>query len=140
VVAAFDPVYSQCMLEALHVQVYRVIRQPGPRLVLRGEAPQGAAVIVFAGYRGGALPERLTRPEWRAIDAAAESWRLSSEEGVFEFHARAIDRIELRPDFYAPLHGRFKLSATDRIAVRLLLWLLRFPGGAQILHWWQRRR
>jgi hypothetical protein len=59
---------------------------------------------------------------------------------VFEFHARAIDRIDMRPDLYEPMHDRFALSAVDRIAVRLLLRALRVPGGARVLRWWQSRR
>lgn len=128
------------MSHAAALPVFRIVQREGPRLVLRRDAEQSAELIVIAGFRGTALPERITKPVLASAGDSAGRWRLSCAEGDFEFQARAVDRIELRPDFYAPMHARFALSAADRAAVRLLLRLLRFPVGARVLRWWQRRR
>ena len=139
VVAAIGPVYSWPMPDAAKLPDYRVAsRGPTDRLVLRGESADGGELIVIAGYRGQALPERLTHLELAA--AGGNAWRLSSAEGEFEFQARAVDRIALRPGFYEPMHAQFALSSADRVAVRTLLRLLRFPGGSRILRWWQALR
>jgi len=139
VVAAIPSVYSLAMPQAAATPVYRVeSRGAGERVVIRGETQDGAELIVIAGYRGPKLPVVLTRLELAA--AGAGTWRLSSTDGRFDFEARGVDRIALRPALYKPLHGRFALSRADRIAVRVLLGLLRFPGGTRILRWWQRHR
>jgi hypothetical protein len=129
------------MSVAPSASVFHVVDSGGPiaRRVLRSDAGEGSRLIVISGFRGTALPERMTRPEL-AGSVADQAWRISCAEGVFEFHARAIDRIDMRPDLYEPMHDRFALSAVDRIAVRLLLRALRFPGGARVLRWWQSRR
>jgi hypothetical protein len=125
--------------------IFRVIERKGPcaRLLLRRDADDGTEFIVISGYRGTPLPDCITRPEFNATGGAGNAssgWRLTCTEGEYAFHARAIDRIDLRPGLFEPMHAAFALSAADRIAVRLLLRALRFPGGARILRWWQSRR
>lgn len=116
--------------------VYRIAsRGPAGRLVIRGATPDGAELLVIAGYHGPTLPDVLTKPMLAA--AGADRWRLTAAEGAFDFDARAVDRIALRPQLLEPMHARFALSGADRIAVRVLLGLLRFPGGTRILRWWQ---
>ena len=137
VVASFAPDYSSPMSDTAAIPVFCVVNRAGQRLVLRGDAGARAELIVIAGFQGTPLPERMTRLELQPV---GDAWRLTCAEGVFEFHAHAVDRIELRPDVYTPMHARFALSATDRVAVRLLLWLLRFGGGARVLRWWQGRQ
>ncbi|MGQ0430390.1 MAG: hypothetical protein ACT4UQ_10700 [Gammaproteobacteria bacterium] len=121
--------------------VFRIVKQDGPggRLVLEAPTAAGRRRIVVAGYEGPALPASLRDP---VIDAgaAAGQWRLSAAEGTFGFHARTIDRIDERPRLYEPLHLPFALSGTDRAAVRVLLWLLRLPGGARLLRRWHAGR
>jgi len=116
--------------------VYRIAsRGPAGRLVLRGATADRAELLVIAGYRGPALPDVLTKPTLAA--AGSDRWRLTASEGAFDFSARGVDRIVLRPALFRPLHSRFALSRADRIAVRVLLRMLRFPGGTRILRWWQ---
>jgi hypothetical protein len=121
--------------------IFILVERDGPcaRRVLRSEAAEGAQLIVISGFRGPALPERVTRPQ--ILDAVAgHGWRLSSAEGVFDFHAHAVDRIDFRASLYEPLHARFVPSVVDRAAMRLLLRALRWPGGARVLRWWQSLR
>jgi len=116
---------------------------PGGRLVLACAGQGGACKIVISGYDGPQLPGRLTDA---AIEARAtgtstrDRWRLHSREGSFDFGARAVDVIEERPALYEPMHRRFALSGMDRVAVRVLLWMLRLPGGARLLRRWHAHR
>ncbi|HUG03252.1 MAG TPA: hypothetical protein VML92_02355 [Steroidobacteraceae bacterium] len=123
------------------VPIFSLVERDGPcaRRVLRSEAAEGVQLIIISEYRGPALPARLTRPEIPG-GVNGHGWRLSSAEGVIEFHARAVDRIDCRAALYGPLHAPFALSVADRAAVRLLLRALRLPGGARLLRWWQSRR
>lgn len=124
---------------AASAAVYRIAsRGPAGRLVIRGATPDGPELLVIAGYRGPKLPDVLTKPMLAA--AGIDRWRLTAAEGAFDFEARAVDRITLRPQLFEPLHARFALSGADRVAARVLFGLLRFPGGARILRWWQLRR
>ncbi len=135
-VAAFGGVYSLSMSNAAAAPVYRIAsRGPADRLVIRGATPDGGELLVIAGYRGPTLPEILTKPNLSMPSAG--KWRLSAVEGAFDFEASGVDRIALRPALLKPLHARFALSRTDRMAVRVLLRMLRFPGGTRILRWWQ---
>lgn len=121
--------------------VFSLVERDGPcaRRVLRWEAAGDVQLIVVSDFRGPALPERVTRPEMLG-GSAGHDWRLVSAEGVFEFHARAVDRIDCRAALYGPLHARFAPSVIDRVAMRLLLLALRLPGGARVLRWWQSLR
>jgi len=136
VVASIGGEYSLWMASAAHAANFRIAsRGPAGRLVIRGATKDGAELVVIAGFRGPALPEVLTNPT--LAETSAGQWRLSSSQGTFEFAARGVDRIALRPALYEPLHARFALSRADRVAVRVLLRMLRFPGGTRILRWWQ---
>ncbi len=121
--------------------VFTLVEHDGPsgRRVLRSETAEDVRLIVISGFSGPALPERLTRPEFHG-GRAGQVWRLTAAEGVVEFNARAVDRIDCRATLYEPLHTRFSMSAPERTAVRLLLSALRLPGGARLLRWWQSRR
>jgi hypothetical protein len=121
--------------------VFSLVERDGPcaRRVLRSEAADDVRLIVISDFHGPALPERVTRPEILG-GSSGHGWRLASDEGMFEFHARAIDRIDCRAILYGPLHARFSLSVIDRAAMRLLLLALRLPGGARVLRWWQSLR
>ena len=136
-VAAIVGDYSLPMTD---VTAFRVVERQGPfsRLVLRHRADEATRLIVISGYRGNALPERITQPE--LTQGGDDHWRLNCAEGVFEFQARGIDRLTLRPGLYEPMHARFKLSGADRIAIRVLLRMLRFPGGMRVLRWWESLR
>jgi hypothetical protein len=53
---------------------------------------------------------------------------------------RADLRIVERPDLFQELHQPFALSRGERLAVRVLLLLLRLPGGAVLLRRWHAGR
>lgn len=107
-------------------------------MVLRHVDGDGARLIVCSGYEGPELPAAVTDPE---IDGGEGGrWQLRSAEVAFEFRARAVERIEERPALYEPMHRQFALSGSDRLALRLLLALLRLPGGTWLLRRWQSRR
>jgi hypothetical protein len=97
-------------------------------------------LIVISGFQGPALPAQLTSPAIELASGAAGEWRLTCAEGEFRFRARAVDQLTERPALFTPLHRPFALSGADRLAVRVLLWLLRLPGGARLLRFWHARR
>ncbi|MGE0032040.1 MAG: hypothetical protein AB7T20_13065 [Steroidobacteraceae bacterium] len=122
--------------------VFRVVERGGPagRVVLRRQARDAVHWLVISGFQGPGLPARLTDPAIEPAADAAGAWHLCCAEGEFHFHARAVDRLATRPALFTPLHRPFALSGTDRLAVRVLLWLLRLPGGARLLRHWHARR
>jgi hypothetical protein len=124
-------------------EVFRVVERAGAgdRLWLRGEGDDRITHIAASGYQGPPLPESLTHPVLQKKEGAGpRSWEMNSDQGRFEFESAAVERIEARPALYAGLHRPFALSTTDRVAVRLLLALLRLPGGAGLLRRWHARR
>ena len=136
VVAAVSAVYSRAMPVRSAAAVFRIVSHgPAARLVIRGATREGGELIVIAGYAGPALPESLTKPA--IASTGTDRWRLTAAEGDYDFTATGVDRIALRPALFEPMHARFALSRADRIAVRVLLRMLRFPGGTRILRWWQ---
>ena len=119
---------------------FRLVDSTGPaqRAVLRSDAPGRSEIIVLGGYQGPALPAQIGSP--KIEPHAGGGYRILSDQGTLDFDARAIDRIEMRPSLFAALHGPFALGAGDRLAVRVLLALLRLPGGAKLLRFWHARR
>lgn len=118
-------------------------RGPGGRLVLASVADGDRRRIAIAGYDGPELPAALTIATIDSPapgDRAAGRWCLRSIEGDFSFRARAVEVIDERPGLYEPLHRPFLLSGADRFAVRVLLWMLRLPGGARLLRRWHAGR
>jgi hypothetical protein len=120
-------------------RVFQVIERDGPadRLILRERDAACAESWVIGGYRGPRLPDELGNP---ALVVSGRGWRLTSDEGAFDFDARAVDRVTERPALFDALHRPFALKTPDRIAVRVLLWLLRLPGGARLLRRWHANR
>jgi hypothetical protein len=116
---------------------------PGGRLVLRSFSAGDLRRFVISGYDGPELPAALTdaviEPQ-SSGEGAHDRWCLRSREGAFAFRARAVDLVEERPALYQPLHRPFAPSGSDRFAVRILLWLLRLPGGARLLRRWHAGR
>jgi hypothetical protein len=135
-------VYSSAMVESGGAPVFRIVERDGPagRLVMQQESGDAAQRLVIAAFRGPELPPRLTNPVIEPVSGSADAWRLGCAEGEFHFQARAVDRLTEHPALFAPMHRAFALSGTDRIAVRVLLWLLRLPGGARWLRLWHARR
>lgn len=106
--------------------------------MLQQDDGDGSRLIVCSGYEGPELPASITGPE--LAEGSGGRWSLRCREGSFEFRARTVQRLEERPSLYAPLHRGFALSATDRLAARLLLALLRLPGGARLMRFWHSHR
>ena len=119
---------------------FRLVDSAGPaqRAVLRAQTPGRSEVLVLGGYQGPALPAQVGSPKVEAREGGG--FRIISDQGVLDFDARAIDRIEMRPSLFEALHRPFAHSAGDRLAVRILLALLRLPGGAKLLRLWHARR
>lgn len=137
-------VYSPAMPEAGKPAVYRMQSGSarGP-LRFRNDAGDRRRSLVIARYEGPRLPATLTGPAIEAVGAvggAPQSWRLTSAEGRYEFRAQEVEQLDECPSLYEPLHRSFRLSASDRFAVRVLLWLLRLPGGTALLRRWHAHR
>lgn len=130
------------MNEPSEAQAFRVVERAGPagRLVLRGQERDAIHWLVISGFEGPDLPAQVTDPAIEPAPHSAGAWQLRCAEGEFQFRARAVDRLVTRPALFAPLHRPFALAGTDRLAVRILLWLLRLPGGARLLRNWHARR
>ena len=123
---------------------FQIVERDGPagRRVLIGGAENARELIVIAGYQGRDWPDTIANPsiQLSADPTGRHNWRLTSDAASFEFAARDVLRIELRPELYAPLHRPFALSAAERVAARALLLLLRLPGGARLLRRWHTSR
>ena len=119
---------------------FRLVDSAGPaqRAVLRAQVPGRSEILVLGGYQGPTLPAQISKPTVEARTGGG--FRFVSEQGVLDFDARAVDRIEMRPSLFDELHRPFALGAGDRMAVRVLLALLRLPGGAKLLRLWHARR
>jgi len=111
------------------------------RLWLRGEGGDRIAHIAASAFQGSSLPDTVTHPVLQRREGAGpRAWQLGCDQGRFDFEASVVERIETRPALYASLHHPFALSMADRMAVRLLLALLRLPGGARLLRRWHAGR
>lgn len=130
------------MNEQAEARAFRVVERGGPagRMVLRRQARDAVHWLVISGFQGPDLPAQMSDPAIDPAPDAAGVWHLRCTEGKFQFRARAVDRLATRPALFTPLHRPFALSGTDRLAVRVLLWLLRLPGGARLLRHWHARR
>jgi hypothetical protein len=127
-------------MQSSAVATYRLVERSGPgqRVVLRRDDADRPDLLVIAGFRGATLPEAIAGP--RVTSQGAAAWRLEGDGRAIQFEARAVDEIEVRPALYAALHRRFAPGAGDRLAVHVLLALLRLPGGAGLLRRWHARR
>jgi hypothetical protein len=136
--------YHLRMSVAQSAKIYRLVEIDGPagRRILETCADDRRELLVFAQVQGGSWPGTLSNASVapREESANARRWRLSSDQGQFDFEAKLVDRVELRPALYAPLHRRFALSTLERLAIRVLIALLRLPGGERLLRRWHARR
>ena len=98
----------------------------------------GRASAIIVGYDGPALPRRLTGSVLE--QTGSRSWKLTAEEGAFEFRARGLESLEPRPGLFEGLLAPFALGRRERILVGVLLKLLRLPGGASLLRRWHKGR
>jgi hypothetical protein len=132
------------MPESSESQVYRIESgRPADPLRYRNDVGNRRRILVIARYQGPELPKALTNPVVDVVgdpDQAPRNWRIRCTEGRFEFRALAVEQLEECPALYEPLHRPFRLGTSDRLAVRVLLWLLRIPGGAALLRRWHAHR
>jgi hypothetical protein len=132
------------MPESRKSHLYRIEPgRPAEPLRYRSDAGNRRRLLVIARYQGPELPGTLTEPVVDTIGnpgQTPQSWRISCVEGRFEFRAFAVEQLEEFPALYEPVHRSFRLSAWDHLAVRVLLWLLRLPGGAALLRRWHVHR
>jgi hypothetical protein len=113
------------------------------QLRYRSAGGDGRRILDIARYQGPALPASLTSPVVERSgepDVIPESWRIICAEGQFEFTAQAVAVMDEQPALYEALHRPFSLSTADRLALRVLLWILRLPGGAGLLRRWHAHR
>ena len=98
--------------------------------------------VVITGYRGPALPRLIHAPQFQPTGESSEprAWRLGCREGEFAFTARAVEHHEALPQLFDPLLAEFSLRSRDRAVVRVLLRLLRLPGGAWLMRAWHASR
>lgn len=126
-------------------RVFQLVERKGPggRRVLRSENGATTEYLVAAGVTGEDWPDELLDPDIETLgnrQSPRRRFRLSAAGHCFEFDAIAVERITTRSTLYEPLHRRFALSGTERLAARGLLRLLRFPLGARLLRRWQASR
>jgi hypothetical protein len=118
----------------------RVVERAGPahRVVLRAGAGGDGDLWVLGGFQGPELPVVLAQARLEPL--GGDGYRIAAAQGRYDFSARAVDRIALRPSLFDALHRPFALGTRDRLAARALLALLRLPGGARLLRLWHARR
>jgi hypothetical protein len=109
----------------------------GNRVVLLEAQGARRSRVVAWGYRGPTLPAKLVDAR---LEYDAKGYRLSWGSGQATFEARWLDRQLSLPELFAPLHAQFRLQGRDRWVVRLLMGLLRLPGGERLLRGWHTRR
>ncbi len=131
--------YSPPMRAALATGSFRVVEATGTgarRLELNQDAGR---VVAIAGYTGDMLPARLEAAVLER-DGQPGHWRLAGRDVHARFEARSVELLEPRPTLFEPLLAPHRLRARDRRMIRLLLGMLRLPGGAWLLRTWQARR
>lgn len=119
---------------------FRLVERSGPgqRVQWRASAGIDSAAIVASGFGRAVPPATLADPQLKFRGAGA--WSIAAGDSSFEFEARAVDAVEMRPSLFAGLHQPFALAARERFAARCLLALLRWPGGARLLRNWHAKR
>jgi len=103
------------------------------QVVFEAQDPQ-PRVVVVAGYEGPSLPPGL---EASRLERTGErSWRLTTRDGAIDFTARGVEWLEPLPRLFDGLLAPFVLKQRERALVRILLQLLKLPGGAWLLRRW----
>jgi len=127
------------MMHALTVPAgsFAVQADHAGRIVLAEDGPY-PRVVVFSGYVGPPLPRAVTARRVEQVGPGA--WRLTAEEGTFDFDARGMELLEPQPGLFDDLLSGFALKQRDRRLVGVLLRLLRLPGGAWLLRRWHVHR
>jgi len=111
------------------------------RWVFRSECGADGDSIIVSRCLRGELPEVLVDPRFeRSAGAPAARWLLATAGATYEFEAAEVTLLRPRPQLLAPLVAPFSLRPRDRRVLRVLLWLLRLPGGARALRAWHARR
>lgn len=119
----------------------RFEKRPAPagRVTFSSGAPAGPWIEIH-GLRAGNLPESLTDPVFTPEAGDLGRWRVRHGDGELEFFAAGVTLFEPRAGLFEPLRAAFALRPRERRAARILLALLRLPGGARLLRAWHARR
>ena len=100
----------------------------------KGGTPTMGGLVIILAVASGWLVGHLD------LRDASGAWRLGCREGEFTFSARSIEYHEALPQLFDPLLAGFALRSRDRAVVRVLLRLLRLPGGAWLMRAWHASR
>ncbi len=100
----------------------------------------GTQWIDVAGWLAGDLPETLQDPCFVPPQEEGGRWQLTHAGGAGEFVAAGVVLFESAPRILQPLAAPFALKPGERRAARVLLAMLRLPGGARLLRAWHARR
>jgi hypothetical protein len=116
----------------------RQVSAPGRAIFLAADG--SGRWVEVAGWLAGDLPESLQDPCFEPPEGDGSRWRLALGPVAFEFVAAGVALIEPAPRLLEPLGAPFALKAGERRAARVLLALLRLPGGPRLLRAWHARR
>jgi hypothetical protein len=116
----------------------RQVSAPGRATFIAADG--GGRWIEVTGWLAGDLPERLQDPCFEPPEGDGSRWRLAHAGGACGFVAAGVVLIEPAPRLLEPLGAPFALKTGERRAVRVLLALLRLPGGPRLLRAWHARR
>ncbi len=112
-------------------------------MILEGRGSEGPVRILLLGYRGPVLPSAMAAVTIANIEPGTPGqprYRLSSRNGSVDFDAERIEHQAFLPTLFDELHRPFGLRERDRLVVRILLVLLRLPGGGRLLRLWHASR
>ena len=94
----------------------------------------------MTGWLAGDLPAVLQDPSFEPLQADGGRWRLVQAGRASEFVAAGVTLFEPAPELLESLGAPFALRRRERGVARVLLALLRLPGGARLLRAWHARR
>lgn len=116
----------------------RQLSAPGRATFLAADG--GGRWIDVAGWLAGDLPERLEDPCFVPPEGDDRRWRLTQGDVASEFVAAGVVLFEPAPMILEALVAPFALKDSERRMARVLLALLRLPGGPRLLRAWHARR
>lgn len=122
---------------------FNVARAAADPATVAMESPASPGLrVLIRGYRGPPLPPVVHDPRLQSTPDLADraGWRVSCREGEFEFSARGVEHHQALSGFFDPMLAGFALRSRDRAVVRVLLRLLRLPGGAWLMRVWHASR
>jgi hypothetical protein len=113
---------------------------------MRASCRKLAAVVALAGADYHLRMPGDAATGIRDRDSAGHAVRVERREltggdaDLLVHGPHGTDRIAMRPSLFDGLHRPFMLGRGERIAARVLLALLRLPGGTKLMRAWHARR